>query len=65
MFKRDSGTDQTLTILIASLLWIAGAYLLGRDYFKTGLLNGPLAILLIIGLVITGAALVTHHRRQK
>lgn len=57
MFNRNSDSDHTLTILIAILIWIAGGYLLIHDYLKTGVLNGPMAILLIVGVVITGLAL--------
>ncbi|MFD1464818.1 hypothetical protein ACFQ4L_01760 [Lapidilactobacillus mulanensis] len=63
MFNRNSDSDHTLTILIAILIWIAGVYLLIHDYLKTGVLNGPMAILLVIGIVITGAALFSSHRK--
>ncbi|WP_125767738.1 hypothetical protein [Lapidilactobacillus wuchangensis] len=53
MFNRNSDHDHTLTLLIASLIWIAGAYLLISDYLKTHLLNGPMALVLIVGIVLT------------
>lgn len=63
MFNRNSDHDHTLTLLIASLIWMGGAYLLVRDYLKTHLLNGPMALVLLIGIVLT--ALGFWQQRKK
>ena len=65
MFNRDSGRDHTLTILIAILIWVAGGYLLLRDYFKTGVLNGPMAVVLILGVILTILAAIQQLRSKK
>ncbi|MCH4057368.1 hypothetical protein [Lapidilactobacillus gannanensis] len=63
MFNRNSDHDHTLTLLIASLIWIGGAYLLINDYLKNHLLNGPMALVLLIGVVLT--ALGFWQQRKK
>ncbi|WP_125604651.1 hypothetical protein [Lapidilactobacillus bayanensis] len=60
--KRSVNSNITLTTYIAVLLWSVGGYLVIKDYLQTGILNGPMVILLIIGIILT---VLTIFRSRK
>lgn len=64
MFNRNTNHDHTLTLLIATLIWLAGGYLLIKNYLETHILNGPMALILIIGVVMTVFAAIQQWRQK-
>lgn len=60
--KKQPKSNLTLTVYIAMLIWSVGGYLIVKDYLQTGILNGPMVVLLVIGIVLTA---LTIFRPQK
>lgn len=61
--KRQPNSNTTLIIYIAIFIWSLGGYLVVKDYLKNGVLNGPMVLLLIPGILLTTLAI--FHPRKK